>query len=136
MAKKVKKIELVEAIICDQIQERPNGKYSLIDVYPKDIALNKIPCEIAVSLWLNFSINILEEIQIDVKISGKDVIAEETIIPVKIDQANTLGDLITVPLILKNIPLTFQGAGEITISYKYEKTKWKTARNISVQRLN
>lgn len=136
MAKKVKKIELIEAIICDQINERPNGKYSLIDVYPKDIALNKIPCEIPVSLWLNFSINIVEAVQIDVKISGKGVIPEDIVIPVKIDQENALGDTITVPLILKNIPLPLQGTGDMTISYKYEKTKWKIARSISVQRLN
>lgn len=136
MAKKIKKIELIEAIICDQIEERSNGKYSLIDIYPKDIALNKIPCEIPISLWLNFSINISESVQIDIKISSKNVIPEDIIIPVKIDQENALGDIITVPLILKNIPLPFQEAGEITISYKYEKTKWKVARSISVQRLN
>lgn len=133
MAKKTAKYELAEIMVCKDILEKGNGTFSLIDVYPKDIAVSKAPATLYLSLWVNFHASFADKATIEVKLSGKDVLTDEIIIPVNIAANETDNENIAVPIVLKNIVLNLIGGGEIKISYKTPKAKWKVARVIDMQ---
>lgn len=131
MIKKTVKLELEEVMLCKDIQQNRNGTFSLLGVYPKDVAITaQTPVNFSVSLWLNFLSFLPEDVVVEVKISGKGVLEEEVVIPVDLVAREETREEIAVPIILKNIPLKVLKAGEIQISYKKPKAKWKAARTV------
>ncbi len=130
MARKTTKIELNETLICNTIEENDNGTFSLMGVYPKDIAVTQAPANLSISLWLNFIGHIADPLTLEVKMSGKNVLKEDYVIDIDLDATESL---IAIPVILKNITLPLISIGSLEISYRTPKAKWKIARTINLE---
>ncbi|MGH1404591.1 MAG: hypothetical protein ACRBDL_10140 [Alphaproteobacteria bacterium] len=130
MARKTTKIELNETLICNTIDEHANGTFSLIGLYPKDIAVTQAPANLVVSLWLNFIGHIAEPMTLEVKLSGKNVLEEDYTVDIELSPTESL---IAIPVILKNITLPLISIGSLEISYKTPKSKWKVARTVHLE---
>ena len=134
MAKKTLKLELSEVMVCKDVQENTNGTFSLLGVYPKDIAISaQPPTNLQFSLWMNFMSVLPEDALVEVKISGKGVLEEDVVIPVNIAAQKDVKGIIAVPIILKKITLRILGAGEIKVFYKTPKARWMVARVIELK---
>ena len=133
MAKKAVKLELSEVMICKDIQQNRNGTFSLLGVYPKDVAVaTPAPFSFMCSLWLNFLSYLPSETELEIKISGEGVLEEDVVVPVTIAAHESAQENMATPIILRNILLRVLKAGSVQISYKKPKAKWKDARTVEI----
>ena len=133
MVKKAAKLEIKETLICKDIQQHPNATFSLLGLYPQDIAITTTPATLSISLWINFIAAIAEDTEVEIKVSSNSTLEDDIVNTVTLPAQTDTKNALSRPLAIKHLALPIINTGEITISYKSGKSKWKTLRSFNIE---
>lgn len=130
---KKSEIELVQAIVCDDIRCENNGKFIFIGVYLENIILANLPATILLALWFRMKIHILAKTSLEAKIKGSALDGSEIKLPdIELSDDQMIGQDIDIPIIWPKIKLDLMKEGEIDILYREKEGKWKLATRMSI----
>ncbi len=116
-------------LICDDVREELNGKFTLIGTYPDGISVSATPAQLSISLWITIRVSEKGTFPLHIKLNGPKENDELKISGLlKIDEVT--GKPI-IPLTF-NIPINITGAGHIIISYSQDASDWKVLRTFPI----
>lgn len=124
-------MEILGAVICDDIRREDNGKLMLVGVYPEGIASASLPLRMNLGVLLLVSFDGKGKVETEIELS-----VPGTGEPVKIASDVEIGDgskpSRTQTLVINGIPLYVTEAGEVKISSRQKDKEWKVIRSFPV----
>lgn len=122
-------LEIVTAIVCDDIRREENGKDILIGVYGSGLRVQALPTFLNLAVWLEVVPKVTGQHQLKMRMVGQNssILFETASLPVQINELRP----IHAPL--AGVPLQIQAIGPIELQVAVNDQDWQTYRTINVE---
>lgn len=124
-------LDLITAVLCDDIRTEGNGKDILIGVYGGAVAIADFPANLLLALWLQFRTQGTGEVHGEVKglnADGEQIVGAEFGVRIGHAEEGSMSIGIT------KIPLHINKAGIITFQYREKNGEWTVALTKEIRR--
>lgn len=130
MSEQTSPIEIVSALICDDVRREANGKEIIIGVYGSAVYVPTIPSAIALAVWTRLRFLKAEEVRIEVRCIGDQ---DHQLLP-------TLKAIIALPpdvtepatVVFGPAIINIQNPGNIVFQWRPENGQWNVLASIKV----
>ena len=124
------KIELIAAIICDDVRREDNGKAILIGVYPTDVVVEKLPSNANFALWACVKVDRIGAVPFEFRYVG----TKGTVVSEVRGEAQ-IADLTAVQFQLPRMPVLLEGEGQLKVEMKIGDMNWMQIHSLEVKQL-
>ena len=115
-------VELLAALVCDDVRREDNGKEILIGVYTGAIVVPKLPASLPLSLWLHLQTRGSGEMKLEFRVIGpaaKELAHGEAMVGfAESDQPASLA--------LPKLPLVLDAEGMLEFQWRQNGADWST----------
>lgn len=117
------KLELLAAVLCDEVRTENNGKHIIIGAYGGDIILPETPVTLPLAMWINAKVLVPGRATLDVQFSmdGKEASGMKTDIQTDADDANAF-----VGLPLPRVPVKCSAGSTLKVRWRLGEQDWET----------
>lgn len=122
-------VELLTALVCDDVRREDNGKEILIGVYTGAIAMPKLPANLPLCLWLHLQTHGNGEIKLEFRVIGP---AEKELAHGEAMVGFVDSDL-PASLALPKLPLALESEGMLDFQWRQTGADWSTLTRKKVQ---
>jgi hypothetical protein len=122
------KIEIIAAIICDDVRREDNGKAILIGVYPVDVVVETLPANVQLALWTCVSVNQLGAMPFSFRFIGTrgNVVSE-----VRGDAE--FRELSAAQFQAPRMPVLLESEGRLRVELKLGDSDWVPVHSLEVK---
>jgi hypothetical protein len=128
------RIKPIDIIICDDIREEKNGKYTLAGVFPAGISVPQLPANILLAVWIVFECHEKGNYDIEVEVRGP---APDQKISIQAGFQNHLGPNARAPLAITKLYFPISQIGDASIFFRQKDDKeWVRLKTFFIELQN